>query len=59
MVLYDIPNPIGTVLYLPQLLQQAADMLIVGLGAGGSRTASLQLRLEFQEAAHVVGLLIG
>lgn len=45
------------VLYLPQLLQHCAQVFIVGQSIGGSGTAVLQLRLELQEAAHVVGLL--
>lgn len=54
-----IPPTLTAVLYLPQLLQQRAQVFVVGLSVGGGGPAVLQLRLELQEAAHVVGLLGG
>lgn len=47
------------VLYLPQLLQQRAQVFVIGLSVGRGGPTVLQLRLELQEAAHVVGLLGG
>lgn len=45
--------------YLSDILQQRAQVLVVRLGVGGRGPAVLQLCLELQEAAHVVGLLLG
>lgn len=47
------------ILYLPQLLQHCAQVFIVSLSIRGGGPAVLQLWLELQEAAHVVGLLGG
>lgn len=47
------------VLYLPQLLQNWAQMFIVCLSTGGGGPEVLQFWLELQEATHVVGLLGG
>lgn len=50
---------LSAVLYLPELLQQGAQMLVVSLGVGGGGPTVLQFRLQLKESAHVVGLLGG
>lgn len=48
-----------SVLYLPELLQQPAQVFVVSLGAGGAGSTVLQLHLQLQQAAHVVRFLAG
>lgn len=45
--------------HLPQLLHERVEPLILGLGGGRHRAAQRHLRLQLQQAAHVVGLLAG
>ena len=55
MVRPSVPRPP----YLSCLLQKPPQVLAVGLGAAGAGAAVLQLGLQLQQAAHVVGLLGG